>query len=55
METTDVAISSECFYEECWFFALFMEGKALVWNGIFYIPDLIPVRVILHNLDGESQ
>lgn len=43
METTDVAISSECFYEECSFFALFMERKAFAWNGIFYTPDLIPL------------
>ena len=43
METTDVAISSECFYEECSFFALFMERKAFLWNGVFYIPDLIPL------------
>lgn len=30
MEAADAAISSECFYEECWFFALFMEKKGLI-------------------------
>ena len=38
-----MAISSECFYEECSFFALFMKGKAFMWSEIFYIPDLIPL------------
>jgi len=30
MEAADAAISSECFYEECWFFALFMEKRVSI-------------------------